>query len=61
MDYKVALIFFILLLSFPAKVGGMFNLRIHTGMSYYIDIALANPASVRTLEKCGLYSVTTHY
>ena len=50
MDYKAALIFFILLLSFPAKVGGMFNLRIHTGMSYYIDIALANPTSVRTLE-----------
>ena len=59
MDYKAALIFFTLLLSFPAKVGGMFSLIIH--MSYYIDIALANPTSVRTLEKCGLYSVTTHY
>jgi len=41
MAYKAALIFCILLLSFPAKVGGMFSLMIH--MSYYIDIALANP------------------
>ena len=39
MAYKAALNFFILLLSFPAKVGGMFNLMIH--MSCYIDIALS--------------------
>ena len=39
MAYKAALIFFILLLSFPAKVGGMFSLMIH--MSCYIDIALS--------------------
>ena len=39
MAYKTALIFCILLLSFPTEVEGMFSLMIH--MSYYIDIAFS--------------------
>jgi hypothetical protein len=39
MAYKAALIFCILLLSFPAKVGGMFSLII---VMAYVDIIISN-------------------
>ena len=66
MDYKTALIFCILLLSFPAKVRGMFILIIFMS---YVDFIFSNrhditeillKVALRTVEKQTIYFHIPH-